>query len=31
VSEAYALEMHVDVEEGRAAAVTDFQLVELLR
>jgi len=31
VSEEYALEMHVDMEEGRAAAVTDFQLVELLR
>jgi putative phosphotransacetylase len=31
VSEAYALEMHIDVEEGRAAAVTDFQLAELLR
>ena len=25
------LEMHVDVEEGRAAGVKDFQLVELLR
>ena len=31
VSEEYALEMHVDVEEGRAAGVKDFQLVELLR
>jgi putative phosphotransacetylase len=31
VSENYALEMHVDVEEGRAAGVEDFQLVELLR
>jgi len=31
VSEGYALEMHVDVEEGRAAGVADFQLVELLR
>ncbi|MBN1834522.1 MAG: phosphate propanoyltransferase [Spirochaetales bacterium] len=31
VSEQYALEMHVDVEEGRAAGVVDFQLVELLR
>jgi len=30
VSEEYALEMHVDVEEGRAAGVVDFQLVELL-
>ena len=30
VSEQYALEMHVDVEEGRAAGVVDFQLVELL-
>lgn len=31
VSEEYALEMHVDVEEGRAAGVVDFQLVELLK
>jgi putative phosphotransacetylase len=31
VSEEYALEMHVDVEEGRAAGVKDFQFVELLR
>jgi putative phosphotransacetylase len=31
VSEQYALEMHVDAEEGRAAGVVDFQLVELLR
>ena len=31
VSEGYALEMHVDVEEGRAAGVVDFQLVELVR
>jgi putative phosphotransacetylase len=31
VSEKYALEMHVDAEEGRAAGVVDFQLVELLR
>jgi putative phosphotransacetylase len=31
VSEDYALEMHVDVEEGRAAGVVDFQLVEFLR
>jgi len=30
VSEQYALEMHVDAEEGRAAGVKDFQLVELL-
>jgi len=30
VSEDYALEMHVDVEEGRAAGVVDFQLVELV-
>lgn len=30
VDEGYALEMHVDVEEGRAAAVVDFQLVELI-
>lgn len=26
-----ALEMHIDVDEGRAAGVVDFQLVELLR
>ena len=31
VSEDYALEMHVDVEEGRAAGVVVFQLVELVR
>ena len=31
VGEEYALEMHVDVEEGRAAGLTDFQPVELLR
>jgi putative phosphotransacetylase len=31
VSEQFALEMHVDVEEGRAAGVVDYQLVELLR
>ena len=31
VSEEQALEMHVDLEEGRAAGVKDFQLVELLR
>jgi putative phosphotransacetylase len=27
----WALEMHIDVDEGRAAGVTDFQLVELIR
>lgn len=26
-----ALEMHIDVDEGRAAGVVDFQLVELIR
>jgi putative phosphotransacetylase len=31
VSEGFALEMHVDVEEGRAAGVVDYQLVELVR
>lgn len=31
VREQYALEMHVDVEEGRASGVRDFQLVELVR
>jgi putative phosphotransacetylase len=29
VDPAFKLEMHVDVEEGRAAGVVDFQLVEL--
>jgi len=31
VSEDYALEMHVDVEEAHAAGIADFQLVELIR
>ncbi len=26
----YALEMHIDVEEGHAAGIVDFQLVELI-
>lgn len=26
-----ALEMHIDVDEGRAAGVVDFQLVELIK
>jgi putative phosphotransacetylase len=31
VSEEYRLEMHIDMDEGRAAKVVDFQLVELIR
>lgn len=31
VSEEYRLEMHIDMDEGRAANVVDFQLVELIR
>jgi putative phosphotransacetylase len=31
VDPAWALEMHVDLDEGYAAGVVDFQLVELIR
>jgi putative phosphotransacetylase len=31
VDPTWALEMHIDVDEGRAAGVVDFQLVELIR
>ncbi|MGB9687186.1 MAG: phosphate propanoyltransferase [Rectinema subterraneum] len=31
VSEEYRLEMHIDMDEGRAANIVDFQLVELIR
>lgn len=31
VADDLALEMHIDVDEGRAAGVTNFQLVELIK
>ncbi len=31
VNPEWALEMHIDMDEGRAAGVVDFQLVELIR
>jgi len=31
VDPTWALEMHIDCDEGRAAGVVDFQLVELIR
>lgn len=31
VADDLALEMHIDMDEGRAAGVVDFQLVELIR
>ena len=31
VAEDLKLEMHIDMDEGRAAGVVDFQLVELIK